>query len=182
MIKDSGNRTEYTTGAVRDCKEGKGRCDLMPLDVLAGILRHDETHQPIYYIYEFQKTGNTVYLYHAIDSFLDTVDGGPCNFMLEIAIHFEDGARKYGENNWQKGIPIHSYIDSGVRHYLKHKGGWVDENHDRAFVWNIMCCIWTMVHHPELDDFTDKEDHVVCLYADNECFKTADIDTLSSAT
>ena len=35
MIKDSGNRTEYETGAVRDIQEGKGRCDLMPLDVVA---------------------------------------------------------------------------------------------------------------------------------------------------
>lgn len=27
MIKDSGNRREYETGAVRDNAEGKGRCD-----------------------------------------------------------------------------------------------------------------------------------------------------------
>ena len=30
-IKDSGDRTEFATGAVRDMREGKGRCDLMPL-------------------------------------------------------------------------------------------------------------------------------------------------------
>lgn len=35
MIKDSGDRTEFETGAVRDMREGKGRCDLMPLDVVA---------------------------------------------------------------------------------------------------------------------------------------------------
>lgn len=29
-IKDSGNRTEFSTGAVRDMHEGKGRCDLLP--------------------------------------------------------------------------------------------------------------------------------------------------------
>ena len=27
MIKDSGTRREFDTGAVRDCTEGKGRCD-----------------------------------------------------------------------------------------------------------------------------------------------------------
>ena len=27
MIKDSGNRTAFTTGAVRDIQVGKGRCD-----------------------------------------------------------------------------------------------------------------------------------------------------------
>ena len=31
MIKDSGKRRQFETGAVRDIAEGKGRCDLMPL-------------------------------------------------------------------------------------------------------------------------------------------------------
>ena len=38
MIADSGERREFETGAVRDMAEGKGRCDLMPLDVVAAIL------------------------------------------------------------------------------------------------------------------------------------------------
>ena len=36
-IKDSGERTEFSTGAVRDLRTGKGRMDLVPLDV-ASIL------------------------------------------------------------------------------------------------------------------------------------------------
>ena len=35
MIKDSGNRTEFATGAVRDIQVGKGRCDLLPLRDIA---------------------------------------------------------------------------------------------------------------------------------------------------
>lgn len=35
MIKDSGERREFSTGAVRDIQEGKGRCDLLPLDIVA---------------------------------------------------------------------------------------------------------------------------------------------------
>jgi hypothetical protein len=68
---------------------------------------------------------------------------------LEVAKHFEEGAKKYGENNWQKGIPVHCYIDSAVRHYLKWLRGDKDEPHDRAFVWNIMCCIWEVDFHKE---------------------------------
>lgn len=34
-ILDSGTRREFDTGAVRDMAEGKGRCDLMPLGVVA---------------------------------------------------------------------------------------------------------------------------------------------------
>lgn len=30
MIKDSGERTEFGTGAVRDMHSGKGRMDLLP--------------------------------------------------------------------------------------------------------------------------------------------------------
>ena len=30
MIKDSGERTQFSTGAVRDMHEGKGRMDLLP--------------------------------------------------------------------------------------------------------------------------------------------------------
>jgi hypothetical protein len=76
-----------------------------------------------------------------------------CDMFLEIAKHFEAGAKKYGENNWQKGIPTKHYIDSGVRHYLKHLRGDQDEPHDRAFAWNILCCIWTAFRKPELDSY-----------------------------
>ena len=34
-ILDTGHRKEFESGAVRDCAEGRGRCDLLPLDVLA---------------------------------------------------------------------------------------------------------------------------------------------------
>ena len=34
MIKDSGERTKFETGAVRDMHEGKGRFDLLPMCVL----------------------------------------------------------------------------------------------------------------------------------------------------
>ena len=41
MIKDSGKRRAFKTGAVRDIAEGKGRCDLMPLDVVAVLVDDD---------------------------------------------------------------------------------------------------------------------------------------------
>ena len=40
-IKDSGARTEFSTGAVRDIQEGKGRCDLLPLCELGAIFSDD---------------------------------------------------------------------------------------------------------------------------------------------
>lgn len=157
MIKDSGERREFSTGAVRDIQEGKGRCDLMPLDVVAGVMHDDAT---LYLIAHFVETGNPQYLFDTLDKFginyykreEQVFYEYLSDMFLDVAKHFEDGAKKYGENNWQKGIPVHCYIDSAVRHYLKFRRGDDDEPHDRAFVWNIMCCIWTLKNHPELDD------------------------------
>ena len=155
-LKDSGERTAYETGAVRDCKEGKGRCDLMPLDILADLMKCDVLAK----IHEFKVTGDIEHLYTAIrlfihDNAMIAGDADCWGMLLEVAKHFEDGAKKYGPNNWQRGIPIHSYIDSAVRHYMKYQAGWVDEPHDRAFIWNLICCAWTMKHRREMDDFTD---------------------------
>ena len=147
MIQDSGSRTEFDTGAVRDMKEGKGRCDLMPLDVLAEFfMLNGESNEVIDHIYQFQQTGDYWKLFYALDVFNELHWKNIRTMLLEVSKHFEEGAKKYGEYNWQKGIPESSYIDSAVRHYLKWLRGDKDERHDRAFVWNILCLIWTHKH------------------------------------
>lgn len=154
MILDSGNRREFSSGAVRDCAEGRGRCDLLPLGVVATLLKSEELNC----IHLFQESGSTFYLYQCLHNFLpDSEFGTEEEMLLEVAKHFEEGAKKYGERNWQKGIPLHCYIDSGVRHLLKYWNNQTDERHDRAFCWNLMCAIWTFENKPELDDFTRKE-------------------------
>lgn len=156
-ILDSGERREFESGAVRDIQEGKGRCDLMPLDVLCQYY-YDIGLDIAFSIFElfgyFKMSGNTVHLLEILKYFCEDRWNKDCNTMfLEVSKHFEEGAKKYGEHNWQKGIPVHCYIDSAVRHYLKFLRGDKDEPHDRAFVWNIMCCIWTCKHKPELNEY-----------------------------
>lgn len=160
-LKDSGERREFGTGAVRDIQEGKGRCDLMPLDVLAGyysiadyIVEHPNNIFDC--LDQFKRTGHVTTLYLALWMFINEHCPCPETAFLDLSKHFEDGAKKYGDNNWQKGIPVRAYMDSAVRHYLKWIRGDDDEPHERAFMWNIVCCIWTMIHKPELDDFTEK--------------------------
>lgn len=159
-IKDSGNRREFETGAVRDIQEGKGRCDLLPLDVvlsyctqMAPNTKFEFQHVMFLHIHNFVDTGNHEYLYRALANAAHMFKDDHYTMLLEVSKHFEEGAKKYGEYNWQKGIPTHCYIDSAVRHYLKYLRGDKDEPHDRAFVWNILCCIWTCVHKPELNDY-----------------------------
>lgn len=149
MIQDSGNRREFPSGAVRDIQEGKGRCDLLPLAVIGTLMEDDVFTE----IAEFQKTNDIIHLVKALS--YSRLFGDAHSMFLEVSVHFEEGALKYGENNWTRGIPTHCYIDSAVRHYLKHKRGDTDERHDRAFVWNILCCIWTCEYKPELNDYAE---------------------------
>lgn len=151
-IKDSGERMEFETGAVRDIQKGKGRCDLMPLDVVGGVLYGDDS-TIMRCVYKFQQTGEVEHLYVAIRVFAIRCMVNVETMLLEVSKHFENGAEKYGENNWQKGLPVKCYINSAVRHYLKWLRGDKDEPHDRAFCWNIMCAIWTCNHKPELNDY-----------------------------
>ena len=168
MIKDSGNRTQYNTGAVRDIQENKGRCDLMPLEEIAECYAwfdvDEETIDENYMDYirmifkglsEWQRDKTNRLLVGALENFKrinedkwETAE----EMFLDVSLHYKQGAKKYGERNWEKGIPTHSYLDSAIRHLLKFEAGHTDERHDRAFAWNILGLMWTMNNKPELDD------------------------------
>lgn len=158
-IVDSGARRQFESGAVRDIQEGKGRCDLLPLVEVSTLLKSSVLR----WIGSFTETGDTDYLYAALREFQNHQDcsfDSPETMVLEYAKHMEEGALKYSERNWQKGIPLHCFIDSGVRHLMKLMRGDQDERHDRAFVWNIMGALWTIRNYPELCDlpvFVDSE-------------------------
>jgi len=98
MIKDSGKRTTFQTGAVRDMQENKGRMDLLPMGAL-----------------------------------------------LELSKHFEMGCQKYGERNWEKGIELHAYVSSGLRHMAQFISNRNDEPHLTATVWNFICLLDTII-------------------------------------
>lgn len=98
QIKDSGERTDFLTGAVRDLRKGKGRYDLIPWETIKAL-----------------------------------------------ALHYEKGSEKYGERNWEKGIPISKYFDSAMRHLVQFYLGLDDENHLEACKWNIHCMYQTIL-------------------------------------
>ena len=116
-IKDSGERTVFETGAMRDMHAGKGRMDLLPWEAL-----------------------------------------------IEVSKHCEEGALKYGERNCEKGIPIHSLVDSALRHIAGYMIGLDDEPHLRAAAWNILFAMYMEIKHPEMQDIPARKKE-----ADNEC-------------
>lgn len=89
-IKDSGARREFETGAVRDIQEGKGRCDLLPLDVVAGF-----ANDPILFsISHFMENGTISHLFAVLKECPSRLNftSGP-NMILEVSKHFEEGAK-----------------------------------------------------------------------------------------
>jgi hypothetical protein len=103
MIKDSGNRREFSSGALRDMQDGKGRFDLLPWMAI-----------------------------------------------WEVAKHCENGAKKYGEHNVDKGIYTSSLCDSACRHLAKYLTGETDEDHLLASAWNLLWAIEMRCKRPEL--------------------------------
>ena len=67
----------------------------------------------------------------------------PVHAIARLARHFENGAEKYGDNNWRKGIPLSRYLDSLIRHSFKFMGGMRDEDHLSAIIWNACCLLET---------------------------------------
>lgn len=164
-LLDSGSRREFESGAVRDMAEGKGRCDLLPLEVLANLLERSTPGYPeiLRNIGYFQEEGDPSRLEAALtimamyffgkEGALMSPKEKLANMFLETAIHFEDGAKKYDDNNWKKGIPTSVFVDSAVRHLFKFMRGDTDEPHKRAVCWNLMCAIWTTENKPELHSY-----------------------------
>lgn len=96
-VKDSGQRETFSTGSVRDTRQGKGRYDLIP-----------------------------PYPLH------------------RLAVHYENGAQKYGDRNWERGQPVSRYLDSAIRHAFKYIGGSREEDHLAAVAWNALAAIYTI--------------------------------------
>ena len=167
-IKDSGERREFSTGAVRDVAEGKGREDLLPLDSVAEFFKQYDSpkfmspkaHTVATILFELEEVqfcrncGSPVaHILDAAEEFIRVAFKNEFGFaFMELAKHYEQGAKKYTERNWQKGILCHCYIDSCVRHLLKWYDGWDDEPHDRAVLWNLFGLMWTLKHKPEMND------------------------------
>lgn len=148
-IKDSGQRREFETGAVRDMAP-KGRCDLLPWSIikLSGGLDNMlfcESMEDAVHHRQIEES-----IKYCINAFVPMAFSNYPSALLEVAFHYEDGCKKYGERNWEKAIPVDSFLDSAGRHYLKWCRGDKDERHDRAVVWNLLCALWTCKHKPEM--------------------------------
>lgn len=64
--------------------------------------------------------------------------------MLRLAQHYENGAKKYGDRNWEKGQPVHEFLNSAMRHLMRFIAGENGEDHLSAVAWNVFGAIHTI--------------------------------------
>ena len=76
----------------------------------------------------------------------------PVCSLLRISKHMEDALTHYPERNWEKGLPMHSMLDSAMRHLAKYMDGWTDEDHLCAAATNLLMAMWTEEKKPEMMD------------------------------
>lgn len=80
----------------------------------------------------------------------------PMCALLRLSKYYETGCSTHGERNWEKGIPMHSFLDSAIRHLVKYMDGWIDEDHLCAAAWNIMSAMWTEEKRPDMQDIPSR--------------------------
>lgn len=81
--------------------------------------------------------------------------------LLRVAIHFENGAKKYGDRNWEKGQPLNEYLSSAMRHLTRFIDGENGEDHLSAVIWNCMAFIETQKNIETGRFFLDQIDYLI---------------------
>lgn len=171
-IKMDGKFRQFKGGGVRYTKTGKGRFDLLPSDVITHVIDHISEYTDFIRGIEplerkeilrevcYKRAINGIdpsivmldiacieYIDADMEVTRETVFIAFIKILRRLAVHFEKGADKYGENNWKKGIPTNSFHDSGLRHLAQYLSGETDEPHDISAIWNF-CCLKHLIDQP----------------------------------
>lgn len=80
----------------------------------------------------------------------------PMSALIRVSKHMEDALTHYPERNWEKGLPMHSMIDSAFRHLAKYTAGMTDEDHLCAAATNLLMALWMEDNKPEMQDIPSR--------------------------
>lgn len=167
-ILDSGARRQFTSGGVRDISDDKGDMSLLPFDIVSKLGKFydkgfDDTKFDIKFVMEcideFTKYNNDEFIYTLLVCFIHTFYNNLETGIMEYSKMLQKGQNKYNRMNWNKGLPTHCFLDSGLRHCMKVLRGDTDEDHKQSFIWNFAGLLWTKAHHPDLDDIYYGEEY-----------------------
>ncbi len=74
--------------------------------------------------------------------------------LAAVAAACAEGARKYGDYNWERGMPASDMINHALRHIYLFLGGDRSEDHLGHAAWNVMGAIHSLEVWPELNEGT----------------------------
>ena len=101
----------------------------------------------------------------------------PMCALLRVSRHMEDairpdpntGKQHYPERNWERGLPMHTMVDSAMRHLAKYVDGQTDEDHLCAAATNLLMAMWMEEKRPDMQDIPTRVGSVTVGTADSTC-------------
>lgn len=72
--------------------------------------------------------------------------------LAAVAAACAEGAAKYGDFNWERGMPAADMINHALRHVYLFLGGDRSEDHLGHAAWNLMGAIHSLEVWPELNE------------------------------
>lgn len=79
--------------------------------------------------------------------------------LAAVAAACAEGAARYGDFNWEKGMPAADLINHGLRHIYLFLAGDRSEDHLGHAAWNIMGAIHSLEVWPDLNEGTLRSGH-----------------------
>ena len=74
--------------------------------------------------------------------------------LREVARACAEGAAKYGDWNWEKGMPVHDLLNHAIAHIYGFLSGDRSEPHLGHAAWNLLAAIHSHELWPHLNDGT----------------------------
>lgn len=155
-IKTSGKMEDFGSGAKRDARDGKGRYDLISCHALMTLAservdvtlggQSEHIWRAVISLAQWGLTRYSLTLTHALDSLCRAVIDEQAvepetGMFYPLASRLEEGAKHYGERNWQNGMPLSHLYDSTMRHLDQLLSGLADENHLGAAMFGVMALL-----------------------------------------
>lgn len=69
-----------------------------------------------------------------------------------LARTYAEGAEKFGQFNWENGMPVTDLLNHAIAHLYKFLGGDRSEEHLAHAAWNILGAIHSVEMWPHLND------------------------------
>lgn len=70
--------------------------------------------------------------------------------LRRLAETYAEGSRKYGDDNWLKGIPANNLLNHAIKHIEQWRGGDTSEDHLAHAAWNLFAIMHFEEFMPEM--------------------------------